>query len=161
MSGDLLVTGGRVVGAEQSRDADVLIQDGMIAAVGENLERLVDFGLGVGDGEEACFVGTGSEVDAPFEAGPEESLERLEVAGLNGIDIDIFQRTVTRFGMCTPVRQPLVSSLGIRYGGVVNGSRAFCAGGEEQCKGAQGEVMGWFLKTRTLRSMSRSRKPSA
>jgi len=45
----------------------------------ENCERIIQIGLGVGEGDEAGFVGAGGEVDAFVEAGPEEFFEDLEV----------------------------------------------------------------------------------
>ncbi len=42
MSADLLVTGGRLVGADQSREADLFIRNGRIEAVGDGLADRVD-----------------------------------------------------------------------------------------------------------------------
>ena len=56
----------------------------------KDLQGLIDVGLGVSEGEETGFVGTGGEVDPAFEAGPEELLEGLEVSLLHRVDVDDF-----------------------------------------------------------------------
>jgi len=56
----------------------------------EDGEGFVEVGFGVGEGEEAGFVGGGGEVDAFVEAAPEEFFEEVEVLFHDVGDVDDF-----------------------------------------------------------------------